>query len=309
MRNLLYHSLAPNTRAAYKSGTNAFIEFCLQYCRFTPHHSILPATEETLMLFASYLSLKVSPPTIKVYLAAVRNLHMEAGFPHLFDNLMLLPRLIRGIKRLYSHERRPRLPITPHILLRFKQHINLNWHDHHLLWSAMIVAFFGFLRSSELLALCKEDILILDKNTSPPTFGLHIRSSKTDPFRHTTVIRLPPTGDEALCPARAVSYLINQPNLSGPHSPLLQWSSGAAMTRQSLNNSIKLLAHHSGLNETQFSTHSFRIGAATTASAAGVPDCLIRTLGRWSSDAYQGYIRTPVSTLDKVATSLATYRP
>ena len=216
---------------AYKSGTNAFIEFCLQYRRLTPRHSILPATEEILMLYASYLSLKVSPPTIKVYLAAVRNLHMEAGFPHLFDNFMLLPRLIRGIKRLHSHERRPRLPITPHILLRFKQHINLNWHDHHLLWSAMIVAFLDFLRSSELLALC-EDILILDKNTSPPTFGLCIRSSKTDPFRH-TVIRLPPTGDEALCPARAVSYLINQPNLSGSHSPLLQWSSGAAMTRQS----------------------------------------------------------------------------
>ena len=59
MRDLLYHSLAPNTRAAYNSGTKAFIKFCLQYHRFSPHHSIVPATEETLMLFASYLSLKV----------------------------------------------------------------------------------------------------------------------------------------------------------------------------------------------------------------------------------------------------------
>ena len=172
----------------------------------------------------------------------------------------------------------------------------------------MLIAFFGFLRSSELLALCKQDILVLDNNTSTPTFGLRIRSSKTDPFRHSAVIRLPPTGDNTLCPANAVTYLLNQPYLLNPHSPLLQWSSGTAMTRQSLNNAIKFLAQCSGLNETQFSTHSFRIGAATTASVAGVPDCLIRTLGRWSSDAYQRYIRTPNSTLDHIASSLASGR-
>ena len=176
------HSLTLNTHAAYNSGTNTFIEFCLQYHRFTPHHSILPATEEMLMLFASYFSLKILPPIIKVYLAAVCNFHIEAGLSHLFDNLTLLPRLIRGIKRLYSQEQQPRLLISPHILLCFKQHLHLHWHDHRLLWSAMLMAFFGFLCSSELLALCKEDILILDNNTSPPTFGLHLRSSKPTPF-------------------------------------------------------------------------------------------------------------------------------
>ena len=98
MRDLLNHSLAPNTRAAYNSGRNAFIEFCLQYHRFTPHHSIPSATEETLMLFASYLSLKVTPAIIKVYLAAVWNMHTEVGFPDLFRNLTLLPKLVQGIK-------------------------------------------------------------------------------------------------------------------------------------------------------------------------------------------------------------------
>ena len=38
-------------------------------------------------------------------------------------------------------------------------------------------------------------------------------------------------------------------------------------------------------------------GGATTAAARGVPDHLIKTLGRWSSDAYQIYIRTPVSSI------------
>ena len=40
-----------------------------------------------------------------------------------------------------------------------------------------------------------------------------------------------------------------------------------------------------------FSSHSFRIGAATVAARNGVPDHLIQSMGRWSSNAYQLYIR------------------
>ena len=45
-----------------------------------------------------------------------------------------------------------------------------------------------------------------------------------------------------------------------------------------------------GLDMNHFSGHSLRIGAATSAAAAGVPDHLIKILGRWQSEAYQLYI-------------------
>ena len=49
---------------------------------------------------------------------------------------------------------------------------------------------------------------------------------------------------------------------------------------------LSLKVHH-------YNTHSFRIGAATSAKQAGISDVHIKTLGRWQSDAYQRYIRTP----------------
>ena len=38
---------------------------------------------------------------------------------------------------------------------------------------------------------------------------------------------------------------------------------------------------------------SFQIGAATTAAAYGIPVDVIKTLGRWKSQAYHLYIRIP----------------
>ena len=58
----------------------------------------LPASEETISLFISYLgSEKVSYRTIKSYLSAVRHLHISSGLPF----VGISPRsqlLMRGIK-------------------------------------------------------------------------------------------------------------------------------------------------------------------------------------------------------------------
>jgi hypothetical protein len=47
-----------------------------------------------------------------------------------------------------------------------------------------------------------------------------------------------------------------------------------------------------GEDPTQFGTHSYRIGGATAIFAAGGNETVIRTMGRWSSDIHQLYVRT-----------------
>lgn len=304
MTFLFQNTLSSNTRTSYDSGSTAFINFCIHYKRFAYNGTIIPASEETILLFASYLSQKVRYSTIKVYLAAVRNLHIQLGFNSPVEHSILLPRLIRGIKRVYTTDRRPRLPITPTLLLRFRQHLNTDLFDHTTLWVAMLVAFFGFLRSAELLSLRVSDIQTLQlPSSSLPSYTITLRASKTDPFREGCTLRLAPSGHPILCPALALRTILTR------HTPpsndlLFTLTSGQPLKRHTLNLALKHLANMAGIHSSSYSSHSFRIGAATTAARAGLSDSLIKTLGRWSSDAYQSYIHTPTSTLDTVPRTL-----
>ena len=64
-------------------------------------------------------------------------------------------------------------------------------------------------------------------------------------------------------------------------------------------------ARQAGLPYSSLKGHSFRIGVASTAAAAGLPDWLIKVLGRWSSDCHQLYIPTLQNVLMSAAPRMA----
>ena len=75
--------------------------------------------------------------------------------------------------------------------------------------------------------------------------------------------------------------------------------------RDHLTDVLWRLLQQAGYQQCLYSSHSFRIGAATTAAAAGLPAWLIKSLGRWSSDAYQTYIQCQPETLRLIPSLLA----
>ena len=269
-------------------------------------------SERTLILFATELSSKMVHSNICCHIAAVKYFAHVHGFDLDITPFNRLYRLLRGIKRSQSNKFRkpPRVPITPPLLLSLGRNLwnsSYKFNDKLMLWAAMLTAFYGFLRVSEYTAprvlaydpdstLCFQDLSI----TSPSSIQLNIKSSKTDPFRVGVQITLH-ANNSPICPIKAIlPYLAHHPSRSGP---LFVWQDGRFLTRPGL---AAVLARIKPPGVANMSSHSFRIGAASTAAAAGHPRWLIQALGRWSSNCFRDYIRIPKSTMSAVSRSLAT---
>jgi len=174
--------------------------------------------------------------------------------------------------------------------------------DKLMLWSAFTLAFFAFLHSSKftspssvhfnpLVHLSCSDISF----TSAGSLSLQLKSSKTDPFRMGCSIMIVPSG-RSVCAVRAMRrYLAHQ--LSGNSTPLYFFSTGQFLTRDKVTSILRLQFQCLGFATESYASHSFQIGAATTAAEASLPPWLIQTLGRWSTNCYSQYIRTPASIL------------
>ena len=120
---------------------------------------------------------------------------------------------------------------------------------------------------------------------------VHLKQSKTDQLGRGVTIVLGRTGKVPLCPVSALlNYLVARGKAPGP---LFIWSNGQYLTRAHFVAEVQKALELSGVDSSDFNGHSFRIGAATTAAANGFEDSLIRTLGRWESDAYRRYIKIP----------------
>ena len=79
------------------------------------------------------------------------------------------------------------------------------------------------------------------------------------------------------------------------------------------NNKSYLLGAMLGSTNSNYAcdnTHSFRIGAATTVRQANILDPLIQLIGRWKSNAYLTYIKTPPMEMAKLSKHLIiNYQP
>ena len=253
--------------------------------------------------FAAYLAQSTRPVTVRVYVSAVRNWHIELGYEDPCAEAVLLKRVLRGICRFHGTDVvATRLPITLPILLKLSTACMntplLTGTDRLMFRCAMLIAFFGFLRCSEITgAHIRRHCLQVNADH----INLHLSSSKTDPQGKGVDIIVGP-GRSPLCAVAAAKEYLEATASQAPESPLFVYTNGQSLTRQAFTATVRCLLASSGHDLChQYSSHSFRIGAATTAAAAGVPESMIRCAGRWQSDACLRYIRTPVASKCRLA--------
>ena len=126
---------------------------------------------------------------------------------------------------------------------------------------------------------------------------VRLKVSKTDPFRKGQTIVIG-RANPNLCPISAMEAYLESRSPLPNSGPLFTFQSGSFLTWGRFTSETRLLLSKGGLDSSKFAGYSFRIGAATTAASANLPPWLIKVLGRWSSDCFERYIKTPPSVLD-----------
>ena len=165
----LYHcSLKDNTKKTYSSAQRQYLSFC-ESKGLKP----LPTNEEVLLLFIAFLhEKKLKGQSIKVYLSAVRQLHINFGFSFI-DFSPKIKLVLKGSMVLSGPVNR-KSPITYELLSQIIETLKFR-EDRIMLTAAMSLAFFGCLRAGEICVsdntrfnsktnLCLNDLKFIDDN-------------------------------------------------------------------------------------------------------------------------------------------------
>lgn len=235
---------------------------------------------------------------LSIHIAAIRHHHLLLNKPWLgrTDRINLV---LKSIAKKPCTRTKPRKPLTMRQLTLLHYRLlrsSLSEFDKVMAWAALTLVFFGALRGTEYLSggnkekvtrrTCKRRNVVI-KNRYMKLF---IAASKTDQNFRGTTVRLPALKSK-FCPIKAMKeYFRMAGQTLQPHKPLFLRQNGQNATVSWINRLLKkLLPSRSG----KFTTHSLRIGFATSAAAAGVSEKTIRAAGRWRGSSHLRYVKGP----------------
>ena len=258
---------------------------------------MLPASDVTVANFiASLFSRQLAPSTASVYVAAISNLHVENGLSSPCSS-PTVTKIIEGYYRSRPTQPDKRLPITPELMQHIKKKLarsSLCEHDKRAFWCAFTFAYFGFLRAGEILTdAMSSGLRPNDVQPDGNNIVIFIAGSKTDQKRLGQRVMLRTT-HSSVCPVAAYHKYRRSMVSLGLYSgarPMFRRKDGSSISQSMFRTQLRSCLV--GISNPQlYNTHSFRIGAATSAALRGYHSDEIKRAGRWKSGAYSSYIRT-----------------
>ena len=261
-----------------------------------------PVDSDTLALFVAYLYEKsYSPTTVLTYLSAIGYVHRLAGWPDSSksDRVQLI---LRGYSKIRPASADTRLPITLPPLERLITALEITQpsrFQRKLAQAMCSLAFFAALRVGEItirrgqaqnnLLQFRHAAFMTDQSGNTKAVKLSFTHYKhSDPSRPVDLIVY---REQPVCPvSRLIEYLAIRGCSPGP---LFCWPDNTPVSREYFVRSLKEALQFCDLDHTRYKSHSFRKGAASWAAANDMSDAQIRLFGRWKSNAFLRYIRTP----------------
>jgi site-specific recombinase XerD len=292
---LMAAALNPNTQRTYTSAQNRYINFCSAF-----NLPVMPATEDNLLLYIAHLfdaGLKGS--SIRVYLSAVRSLHVFAGYSYPTEMLRVRLALKGAVTKSAPVVRK--FPITFDVLSKILKFVQKRF-DSKLMSTMMAVAFFGCLRASEIcvcdaVSFCSSDHLCVEDvhvDRKKKILTIFLKKSKTDTYNSGTTIRIGFLETNVCAYCYALKYIDSKSKGLSGKLPFFVNSLGDAVKKNYFVSVTRLALGMGGFDPSKFSGHSFRAGAATTAGNNNFEEYELKMLGRWASSAYNVYLRNPL---------------
>jgi hypothetical protein len=281
-------ALDTSSHASYSSALNSYIAFCEM------HSFPLDPTPDTLSLFVVYMSAHIEPRSVDKYLSGISH-ELEPFYPDVRKNRksMLVSRTLKGCKRLYSKPTRRKQPLSVSQLKLAIESLGTDpSHDDRLFISMLHNGFRGLLRLGEMVAPDNSRLrnpakysLRSSVEWLPDAFSFWLRTHKTDSsFEGARIV----IADNPLVHAREhFNLYLQSRDQKFPFNPYL-WltSSGQVPTRQWFLQRFRRV-----VPDNAFAGQSLRAGGATFLAEQGVAFPLIQSIGRWSSETFQIYIR------------------
>jgi hypothetical protein len=257
-----------------------------------PDSELLPPAELTLIAFTTFLFEREgsSHGAIQKALCAVKSCCKFLGLSVAGFASTQLELLLRAIKKKRGPIKRPsRLPITIPVLAAMIDRLRTQQGTAPLM-AALSIGVYGLMRAGEFCfkknsnLLSRSDVRWLTNKVI-----ITLRESKTDVFREGVEIQLYKNGSDT-CPYRLLWKSWEKARDKKPGAPLLQNADGSPLTYSALQSRLKALCKELGWKG-KITSHSLRIGGATSLAMLGYPAHVIRTMGRWKSLSYQLYLR------------------
>lgn len=282
-------SLESSTRSTYQSGLNSYLAFA------DAHNFPLPPTIDSISFFVVYMSHHIDPKSVASYVHGLMRC-LEPYYPQVraICRSPLVKETLAGCKKWRGKPtlRKPPLLAT-HILTLIGKFNNAAIFDDSLFLVISLLGHFGLHRLGELTS---SDVIahrshrkLIKRPTAIRTsigFSYVLPYHKADRYFLGNTVVIPARSD-SLDPTEHLVRFLHLRDAAFPNRiELLIRSDGSLPTRSWYMDRLKLLFPSEG-----FGGHSLRAGGATELALHGTLESLIRRIGRWSSDAWERYIR------------------
>ena len=224
---------------------------------------------------------------------------------------VLVSSSLKGLKAQLSRPVRQKLPFTLSHLCVFYNYLDLCDPKQLSCWCAMLIAFFGCFRLSNLvppsmgkfdaLKQLKRDDLKFEKKY----VLIYYKWSKTN--QNANKVSWVPIGSvsdprfDVKCHFKKLYSLVKVPS----DAPLFSFKKNSCHSRFTLVNLLEKCVLFAGLSPSDYSWHSFRRGSAVFAFELGLEDSAVQLLGDWSSDAFKAYLEFAFTRKAAIAKKIA----